>query len=195
MQTRFVRNQKGFTLIEALMAAGLGAVVLFGVFTVHQTMMKTQVSSNNNLEVVDMRYEIAGLFSKVDNCTSLLAGKASVAGTAVPLSTSLREGGSYGKLNITSIRLQNIVDLGDSKRNAKIQILGTRDGKNQIRSDITELINVYYIVNASNQIVTCKDNANVCTSMGGIWKTDHCDFCTNLGGVVKADGTCGKSGP
>jgi prepilin-type N-terminal cleavage/methylation domain-containing protein len=191
--TPSIRNQNGFTLMEMLVASSLGLFVLFTIFTIHSMMMRSQVTSMNSMDVVDLKYEVASLLAKNDKCTAILAGKPSVNGTAIVVSPTISSNVDWAgkRMHITSVQLKGVRSLGTaSKVSAKVELKGTLRGANLMKSDFTEYVNIYYAVNGSNVIVTCEDDSAVCSNMGGTWRTDHCDFCTNLGGVVRADGTC-----
>jgi|GEM_PF-2978973 Type II secretory pathway, component PulJ len=186
-----IQNQKGLSIVELLIATGIASVVSFAIFAVHSFMMRSQVTALDKVDVADLRYEISSIFSKEANCTSLLAGKASVAGTAVDVSNNIRAGVTWGRLRITSVRLQGVRSLGSAgKTSAKLQITGTRIGQVLGDTNFNEYINIYYTVNGGNTITTCRDDTAVCARMGGVMINNHCDFCTSLGGAVRANGTC-----
>src|SRR5437868_14631223 len=100
-----IRNQNGFTLMEMLVASSLGLIVLFAIFTIHSIMMKSQVSSMNSMDVVDLKYEVASLLAKNDKCTAILAGKPSVNGTAIVVSPTISSNVDWAgkRMHITSV--------------------------------------------------------------------------------------------
>ncbi|MNT36768.1 hypothetical protein D3C72_1728730 [compost metagenome] len=133
---------------------------------------------------------MSGIIANDNRCSAALAGKTSSDNLDLVIGTSIKAGANYGTLKINSVRLVEIRDLGNFKRTANIQLIGVKRGANALSNNFSELIPVYYWVNSANVIVTCKDNSSVCSSMGGVWRTDHCDFCASLGGVLQADNTC-----
>jgi Tfp pilus assembly protein PilE len=184
-------NQKGLTIVELLIATSIGAMVSFAIFSIHSFMMRSQFSSMNNMDVAELRYEAASTLAKEAKCTAILAGKASVAGTAIDISPAIKSNVTWGRLKIANVRLQSVRSLGSAgKTNAKLQIRGTRIGQGMARSDFDEYLNIYYTVNGSNTITTCDDDSSVCASMGGVFVSNHCDFCASLGGALRANGTC-----
>jgi hypothetical protein len=184
-------NQKGLTIVELLLATSIGALVSFAIFSIHTYMMKSQFSAMDNMDVAELRYEVASTLSKEATCTAILAGKASSAGTAIDISPTIKSNVTWGRLRIANIRLQSIRSLGSAgKTNAKLQIRGTRLAVGMARSDFDEYLNIYYSVNGGNIITTCQDDSSVCAGMGGVFVSNHCDFCASLGGALRANGTC-----
>lgn len=183
-------SSKGFTLVEILVGVALVGLVLMAIFAVQTGLVKNQNSSMNSMEVTDLKYEVSGIIANDNRCTASLAGKTSGEGLELVIGTAIKAGATYGKLQINSVKLVEVRDLGNFKRTANIQMAGIKVGANALSNNFSEKIPVYYWVNSANVIVTCKDNSSVCSSMGGVWQTDHCDFCTSLGGALRADGTC-----
>lgn len=184
-------NQKGVTVVELLIATSIGALVSFAIFSIHTYMMKSQFSAMDNMDVAELRYEVTSTLAKETNCTAILAGKASAAGTAIDISPTIKSNVTWGRLKIANVRLQGIRSLGSAgKTTAKLQIRGTRLAAGMARSDFDEYVNIYYTVNASNVITTCQDDSSVCAGMGGVYVGNRCDFCTSLGGALRPNGTC-----
>jgi prepilin-type N-terminal cleavage/methylation domain len=187
---RSLQNTKGFTLVEILVGVGLVGIVLFAIFGLQSGLLKSQNSSMNSMEVTDLRYEVSGILSNDARCSAALVGKTSGEGLEIDIAPNIKAGAKYGKLLLSVVRLSEVRDLGNNKRTANVQLIGTKTGANALSNTFNELVPVYYWVNSAGTIVTCKDNSSVCTSLGGIWKADHCDFCANLGGTLQADNTC-----
>lgn len=182
-------GNKGFTLTEVLIGVALVGGVLLAIFSIQTNALKSQYTALNSMEVTDLKYEISGLLAHEKKCSNLLAGATSDEREFV-ISTSIKAGGLYGKLKVSSVKLSDIRDLGNDKRAANVHVQGTKIGGSPTASNFDEKMPVYYTVSSTNVIITCRDNASVCTGMGGVWKADHCDFCANLGGTLKADNTC-----
>lgn len=182
-------GNRGFTLTEVLIVVAMIGGILLAIFGVQTNALKSQYSALNSMEVTDLKFEISGLLSHEKKCSALLAGSTSDERELV-ISQSIKADGLYGKLKVSSVKLSDIRDLGSDKRVANVHVLGTKIGGDPVSSAFDEKMPVYYTVNAANVIVTCRDNASVCTAMGGVWKADHCDFCANLGGTLQADNTC-----
>jgi hypothetical protein len=182
-------QQAGFTITEILVVVAMIGGVFLAIVTLQTNALKSQNSALNSMEVTDLKYEISGLLSHEKKCSQLLAGKTSDAQEFV-FSTAIKAGALYGKLRISSVKFSDIRDLGNDKRAANIEVQGTKIGGSPANAPFNEKLPVYYTVNSGNVITTCRDNASVCTGMGGVWKVDHCDFCANLGGILQADNTC-----
>lgn len=182
-------GNRGFTLTEVLIVVAMIGGILLAIFGVQTNALRSQNAALNSMEVTDLKFEISGLLAHEKKCSALLAGGVSDEHELV-VSPSIQAGKLYGKLKISSVKLSDIRDLGNDKRAANLNVQGAKTGGDPVASKFDEKMPVYYTVNAANVIVTCRDNASVCTAMGGVWKADHCDFCTNLGGTLQADNTC-----
>ncbi len=181
-------------MIELLVSVGLGSIVLLTVLTIHQRMFKSQVTAINNMGITELRYEVSGLISKADHCSNVLRGVSSNEGAAITLPGNIAAGKIFGKIQIATVRLTKIQDLGGTQRRAQLEIQGRLIGANQKEnSKIVETFSLYYSVTDTNSIVSCRDSGPVCSDMGGTWIVDHCDFCESLGGTLKSDGSCAKT--
>lgn len=182
-------QQAGFTIIEVLLVVALMGGIFLAIFSLQNNAFNSQNLALNSMEVADLRFEVSGLLSHEKKCAAILAGGTSD-DREFTISTSIKAGGLYGKLKISSVKLSDIRDLGNDKRAASVLLMGTKIGGNPATAAFSEKLPVYYTVNSSNVIMTCRDNSSVCIAMGGVWKVDHCDFCATLGGTLQADNTC-----
>jgi hypothetical protein len=191
-----MKSIKGMSLIELMIATGIGAVVVLGVMAAVEVMFKSQKTSESGQEVTALMYEVNGILNNPPLCTAALKGVAGTDAVATPvqLSPAVKSATKYGGINLSNVLLQNKTHLTGLNYSAEVQVDGDRSGNVYGSKNFVQKSIVYYSVDAANKIEQClgadKSPAADCGSIGGIWVGTKCDFCSGLGGTTQADGSC-----
>lgn len=192
------RGQRGFTIVEIMVAIGIGGIVLVGAVQIYSTIIQMQTSSEQGQAVVAMVNDVQKMMTSDPVCTAALVGIASTEGSDVVLGPQLRAGGTYGKLSITAMKLRTISTLAPQTQTAQIEIVGTKAGQVFGSKNFVRQLRVFYQTDVSNNILKClaanRSPASDCASLGGSWTGTTCDFCTGLGGTRQGASCVGVGG-
>jgi prepilin-type N-terminal cleavage/methylation domain-containing protein len=68
------KDEKGFTLVEIIVASGLLGVLTFAVMQMNQTMMKGQATAEVKMEAIEIKRQILSNMSEKLACENTLVG-------------------------------------------------------------------------------------------------------------------------
>ena len=164
-----LKNQKGFTLLEIMVAVGLmGALSLAGM-----QLFKNQTAAQRNVEanyeVVAILNQIRSVLNRTENCTRTFSAGFRPDGTSTPgaptfLQKERMDGsgwdrlyevgvGQPGNIKIVEYRLSKPAT-GFAANEAKLSIVFSK-GKGAIREESIKALKMVYTLNASGNILTC----------------------------------------
>src|SRR5690606_6152011 len=109
-----------------MMVVGVGGVVVVAVMLNSASSFKAQATAEAGQDLTQLMYEVNSILNNTTRCTLEVTGTPIANGAAIPdLSPAIAPGTPFGKLQITSITLEDITPIG-SNYTGEVQITGTR---------------------------------------------------------------------
>lgn len=184
-------NNRGFTLIEVLVAVGIVGILGFVLSSLAYDMARSSGTAQDTQELSSLKYEIDGILNNSSHCTMTLQsqGLSSSDGTVIPmLSGSIRAGEKYGSLNIETMTLKNVMDVSGTGTiyHAIIEITGKKRDSVYGSKEFTIQSGFYYDVSAGavNQCIGSQTSGTSCSALGGTMIAGKCNFCAAMGGTM-----------
>jgi prepilin-type N-terminal cleavage/methylation domain-containing protein len=188
-------NQKGFTLAEIVVAAGLLGIVSLGVMRLVDNMNKSQKTFETKSEIVLVTNSIAQSLTNEEACKNTFSGinlvtDSSVASIQNSTGASIFDVGSvYGNrsVRLTSLDIDNVslANDGSSKSGTFELLIGLEklNSQNQGGLAITKRVTISVITDLSDDFVGCFNSAagatkNSCENIGGTFDSasQNCDL-------------------
>ncbi|WP_372655202.1 prepilin-type N-terminal cleavage/methylation domain-containing protein [Halobacteriovorax sp.] len=201
-----LKNDRGFSLAEILVAAGLLGLLSLGVMQMNGSMMKGQATAEVKMEAIEIRRQIILNMSEKMACENTLSGTNlgdtvnSIKNTAD--NAIFTVGNKYGAnaLELESITVVDVGDVGGGMRDAELQVV-FKSLKKAAYGSSEKVFKSRLKVKAANStapITECYDdtagtiataNETSCISVGGTWDpaTSKCSN-TNVWGKSCPDG-------
>jgi hypothetical protein len=195
-----LKSQSGTSIAEVVIAISLSMAVMLGLLEASRQLSVSLNTVEGGQDTTALMYEVNGILNNGTACTQALNGTSSVNGTELTLKANIRNGASYGKIDLDGVRLQNVNYLGAFNVSAEIEFTGEKRGDVYGTKRIIERTRLFYTVDGANKINECTmkhaSAIDDCFAVGGTWSGTKCDFCGSLGGTTNAvSGACELAGP
>lgn len=171
-------SEAGFSLLEAMVTAGLLGGLAMGGLTLFKTNLKAQKTVEKNFEITAEVETIRGILTKPINCDATMAGKSPVTGsfTAIRRDVNGTMSDVYtvgtqlpGGISVTAFQMDKTLP-GLAADETQLKITFSR-GKGSVKEEATRYIRISYVADGSGNVQTC-----YATSGGdGFWKQSTVD--------------------
>lgn len=200
-----LKNKKGITLVEIVIASGLLGLVSMGVMQLNQSMMKGQATAEVKFEGIELKRQVLMTLSDKQACENSLMGVSlgsNISSIKNSNNTIVYEvGRKYGSntLLLKSILVKDGSDLGSGMREAQLLLEFEKLKKSTYGSKIRTYTSSLKVKAASgtSPITECYDDTNniiataieeACLSLGGSWDSllKKCSINCGPGEVIQA---------
>lgn len=203
MNLKIFKDEKGFSLVEIMVAAGFLGVISLGASQMISRMMKGQATAEVKMEAIEIRRQIISNMSDKTACENTLVGTSlgeSVTAIKNASNANLFSVGSkYGAnaLELQSINVVDVGDLGSGMRDAELRVV-FKSLKKAAYGTSNKTFRSRLKVKATGpaaQITECFDdtsgviataNETSCIALGGVWEPTT-STCT-VSHFVRKDG-------